>query len=105
RHKRPSVLHWNDVDLQERGRSQSTGHLQDWLRPENVELIEGVAECPLLALSGHHDPADPCPLSGVKRTSAEGVPMSAFDPKRTSATRICRDAQCSPQHGRVRASV
>src|SRR5262252_7783027 len=28
--------------------------------------------------------------------------MSASDPKRTSAARICRDAQCSPQHGRVR---
>src|SRR6516162_4379776 len=25
-------------------------------------------ECPLLALSGHHSPTDPCPLLGVKRT-------------------------------------
>src|SRR6516225_9593702 len=29
--------------------------------------------------------------------------MSAFDPKRTLAARICRDAQCGPQHGRVTA--
>ena len=27
--------------------------------------------------------------------------MSAFDPKRTSVVEICRDAQRSPQHGRV----
>jgi hypothetical protein len=26
---------------------------------------------PLLAQSGHHDRADPCPLSGVKRTLVE----------------------------------
>ena len=25
-------------------------------------------QCPLLAQSGHHDRADPCPLLGVKRT-------------------------------------
>src|SRR5215469_6026042 len=31
--------------------------------------------------------------------------MSAFDPKQTLAVRICRDAQCSAQHGRVRPSA
>jgi hypothetical protein len=31
--------------------------------------------------------------------------MSAFDPKQTLVVRICRDAQCSPQHGRVRSSA
>src|SRR5215472_2599244 len=39
--------------------------------------------CPLLAQSGHHSRADPCPLLGVKRTSGEGASMSAFDPKST----------------------
>jgi hypothetical protein len=38
-----------------------------------------------LAQSGHHGHADPCPLLGVKRTSHGHVPMSAFDPKRTSS--------------------
>src|SRR5689334_19178914 len=37
----------------------------------------------LLAQSGHHNCAAECPLSGVKRTSTGGNPMSAFDPKRT----------------------
>jgi hypothetical protein len=36
-----------------------------------------------MALSGHLDSAFPCPLLGVKRTSAATNPMSAFDPKRT----------------------
>ena len=36
-----------------------------------------------------------CPLLGVKRTLVGGAAMSAFDPKRTLAVRICRDAQCS----------
>jgi hypothetical protein len=35
---------------------------------------------------------DKCPLSGVKRTSRFEVAMSAFDPKRTSATYLYRDA-------------
>ena len=39
---------------------------------------------PLLAQSGHHSRADPCPLSGVKRTAVAPSLMSAFDPKRTS---------------------
>jgi hypothetical protein len=38
-----------------------------------------------MALSGHHDRADPRPLSGVKRTSGGHAPMSALDPKRTLA--------------------
>ena len=31
--------------------------------------------------------------------------MSAFDPKRTWAFQMCRGAQCSRQHGRVRLSA
>ena len=37
-----------------------------------------------MALSGHHTRTYECPLSGVKRTSLIGWPMSANDPKRTS---------------------
>src|SRR5262245_61956663 len=48
------------------------------------DVIEG-HECPLLALSRH---CDPCPLTGVKRTSHGHAPMSAYDPKRT-LSRIC----------------
>jgi hypothetical protein len=39
--------------------------------------------CPLLAQSGHHDRANPCPLLGVKRTCKVSGSMSASDPKRT----------------------
>src|SRR6516165_6847417 len=46
--------------------------------------IEKWRECPLLAQSGHHDRAKPCPLLGVKRTLHRALRMSAFDPKRTS---------------------
>jgi len=42
------------------------------------------APCPLLAQSGHPTVFRQCPLLGVKRTSAAGYSMSAFDPKRTS---------------------
>jgi hypothetical protein len=38
------------------------------------------------AQSGHRHRAERCPLLGVKRTSAAANPMSAFDPKRTSAS-------------------
>ena len=34
-------------------------------------------------------------LLGVKRTSRRIIAMSAFDPKRTSAIQICRDAPCT----------
>jgi hypothetical protein len=34
-----------------------------------------------MAQSGHENGADPCLLSGVKRTSAKTFSMSAFDPK------------------------
>jgi hypothetical protein len=47
--------------------------------------IKSAKQCRLLALSGHGDDADQCPLSGVKRTWAEGLAMSAYDPKRTLA--------------------
>jgi hypothetical protein len=42
-----------------------------------------LSQCPLMAQSGHRDHAEPCPLLGVKRTSTDDNPMSAFDPKRT----------------------
>jgi hypothetical protein len=34
--------------------------------------------------SGHDDLNAECPLLGVKQTSRRHVPMSAYDPKRTS---------------------
>jgi hypothetical protein len=37
-----------------------------------------------MALSGHRDSVEECPLSGVKRTSKFESVTSAFDPKRTS---------------------
>jgi hypothetical protein len=39
-----------------------------------------------LAQSGHPDTLKQCPLSRVKRTSPFQSVMSAFDPKRTSAS-------------------
>src|SRR5262249_25437044 len=48
--------------------------------------IDAVDQCPLLAQSGHHSRADPCPLLEVKRTSNERASMSANDPKRTKLT-------------------
>ena len=42
-----------------------------------------MAECSLLALSGHAARANECPLSGVKRTWQLHCGMSAYDPKRT----------------------
>src|SRR5215472_16082045 len=41
---------------------------------------------PLMAQSGHYDPADLCPLSGVKRTLPKRPLMSASDPKRSRAS-------------------
>jgi len=41
------------------------------------------SRCPMLALSGHGDRAQRCPLSGVKRTWIKRLVMSASDPKRT----------------------
>jgi hypothetical protein len=35
------------------------------------------------AQSGHHNRPEPCPLSGVKRTSQFDRVMSGFDPERT----------------------
>jgi hypothetical protein len=52
----------------------------------NVVLVAiDAAQCLLLAQSGHRSDALQCPLLGVKRTSAGTHPMSAFDPKQTSA--------------------
>jgi hypothetical protein len=45
-------------------------------------------QSPLLAQSGHLSLSSRCPLLGVKRTSVESGAMSAFDPKRTSATDV-----------------
>ena len=47
------------------------------------------APSPLLAQSGHHNRANPCPLSGVKRTSLGHSEMSAFDPKQTFGPEDC----------------
>jgi hypothetical protein len=44
------------------------------------------------AQSGHFSIEFQCPLLGVKRTSTGGNPMSAFDPKRTSALLLFRTA-------------
>ena len=44
-----------------------------------------MAECLLLAQSGHSSGASQCPLSGVKQTSHGPLAMSASDPKRTLA--------------------
>ena len=49
--------------------------------------------CRMSAQSGHHHRAEPCPLSGVKRTSRRIIAMSAFDPKRTFTGQLCCDAQ------------
>jgi hypothetical protein len=43
--------------------------------------------CPLLAQSGHGPVHRTCPLLRVKRTSLPHRKMSAFDPKRTSASK------------------
>jgi hypothetical protein len=53
------------------------------------EVIEWMAECPLLAQSGHLWLHRTCPLSGVQRTSLVVLHMSAFDPKRTLDLSIC----------------
>ena len=53
-------------------------------------LEREMIQCLLLAQSGHHDSADRCPLSGVKRTSVELSEMSASDPKRTFGSDIIR---------------
>src|SRR6516164_7296326 len=53
-------------------------------------------QCPLLAQSGHHDCAEPCPLLGAKRTSNGSAPMSAYDPNRMSKTR-CFWIACKPE--------
>jgi hypothetical protein len=63
---------------------------------ESVDLVQPVDTkakrpphgglfCPLLALSGHANSSEQCPLSGVKRTCLFALRMSAFDPKRTLA--------------------
>src|SRR5262249_1225550 len=49
-------------------------------------------QCLLLAQSGHHGRADQCPFLGVKRTLCGRAAISAFDPKRTSATVILLSA-------------
>ena len=43
-----------------------------------------MAQCPLLALSGHSNRASECPLSGVKRTFSE-------------AKRTCRNVRYDPK--------
>jgi hypothetical protein len=46
-------------------------------------------KCLLLAQSGHHNRAEPCPLFGVKQTSQIRPAMPAYDPLQTSALEIC----------------
>src|SRR5262245_51168557 len=45
-----------------------------------------MCRCPLLAQSGHCSLQRTCLLLGVKRTCRFALQMSAFDPKRTSAS-------------------
>jgi hypothetical protein len=45
---------------------------------------------PFMALIGHRDGVEECPLLGVKRTSKFESVTSAFDPKRTLGTVILR---------------
>jgi putative ABC transport system substrate-binding protein len=47
------------------------------------EMIERMAQCPLLAYSGHSHMSRLMSLSDVKRTCPCALHMSAFDPKRT----------------------
>jgi len=42
-----------------------------------------VGETSAYGTKQHHDLLNQCPLLGVKRTSAKGGRMSAYDPKRT----------------------
>jgi ABC transporter substrate binding protein len=46
-----------------------------------------------------------CRLLGLKVASSRGASMSAIDPKQILAVEICRDAKCTPQHGRVSSSA
>src|SRR5262249_14395944 len=48
-------------------RANSSAHAE----LSSIDEFVVLAKCPLLALSGHHDPLNRCPLLGVKRTSAE----------------------------------
>ena len=67
-------------------------------------LLAITPECPLLAQRGHANDPQRCPLLGVKRTSVATSPMSAFDPKRTLAVKICCDAQAD-HHARMQWHV
>jgi hypothetical protein len=57
-------------------------------RPQNIagvsNLFAGIAECLLMAQSGHPDRVGECPLSGAKRTPKFKSVTSAFDPLRKS---------------------
>jgi hypothetical protein len=55
-----------------------------------------------MALSRHHDRADPCPLSGVERTLRGRAPMSAFDAERifpVARTDLARFMACYRMSG------
>jgi hypothetical protein len=62
----------------------------------DIGRIWRVRLCPLLAQSRHWAVTRRCPLLGVKRTWRFQSVMSAFDPKRKSSGRICRDAHGLP---------
>ena len=74
-------------------------------RPVRRGLPTGVF-APLRFVSGQeHCGATLMSAFGTKRTSGGGASMSAYDPKRTLATRICCDAQPLWRCGRVQASA
>src|SRR6516225_5040021 len=57
-----------------------------WLRGKarSAPPNGNVGGCPVLALSGHANDAQGCPLSGVERTFGSAAAMSANDPHRSS---------------------
>jgi putative ABC transport system substrate-binding protein len=92
---------WNRGDP---GMSMWYGASADAARSIGIKILElgvrkpddfdGVFEAmdrepPEAIFGGHSQIEDQCPQSGVKRTSRGRTPMSAFDPKRTSAAQNC----------------
>src|SRR5262249_18259446 len=61
----------------------------------NNDVLHCSAECLLLAQSGHHGRADPCPLLGVKRTSVLAMRISVPDPKQTLSTYATRSTRAA----------
>jgi hypothetical protein len=76
---------------------------REWCGQEPKEVPQRLPS--EVVIPGAHNCLGRCPLLGVKQTLVRLCRMSAYDPKRTLATRICRGAQCSRQHGRVWTSA